>query len=413
MRGTNRNDSLFGKYDLSAVIRNQEAQMLKEIDGIEANRLLNTSVEDLADYFTAKYSLDVPTLKVDQVQADQEDVDMDISHDQNRFIVDRSNPFYIKGTQVTFFVPYEGDKDLFGCRPSTYTISGTPRPAISENELALTYTRTDHDAAAVKAEFDGEMATIQQYLGWISADCAQFNSTVRDKAKARIEARREKLLKDAGMAASLGIPLRRRDGAPQTYVAPTVRRRLPVSMPPASAGTFVPEPTLEVAEYEHILSVIGSMVLVMERSPKAFAGMDEESLRQHFLVQLNGQYDGQASGETFNYEGKTDILIRVGGKNIFVAECKFWRGPEKLREALDQLLGYATWRDSKLALLIFNRNKNFSATLEKIPDVVKGHPSFKRELAYKSESGFRYVLSHRDDARRELTLTVLAFDVPG
>jgi hypothetical protein len=28
----------------------------------------------------------------------------------------------------------------------------------------------------------------------------------------------------------------------------------------------------------------------------------------HFLVQLNGQYEGQATGETFNFEGKTDMI---------------------------------------------------------------------------------------------------------
>jgi hypothetical protein len=39
--------------------------------------------------------------------------------------------------------------------------------------------------------------------------------------------------------------------------------------------------------------------------------MREEDLRQHFLVQLNGQYEGQATGETFNFQGKTDILIRA------------------------------------------------------------------------------------------------------
>ena len=56
------------------------------------------------------------------------------------------------------------------------------------------------------------------------------------------------------------------------------------------------------------------MAQVMERSPSAFSTMDEESLRSHFLVQLNGHYEGQATGETFNYEGKTDILIRSEGK---------------------------------------------------------------------------------------------------
>ena len=167
-----------------------------------------------------------------------------------------------------------------------------------------------------------------------------------------------------------------------------------------------------MAEYEHILSVVSNMVLVMERSPRAFQGMSEEDLRQHFLVQLNGHYEGQATGETFNFEGKTDILIRADGRNIFIAECKFWAGASTMSDALDQLLGYTSWRDTKTALLIFNRNRQMSTVLEKIPDVVRGHTNFKREVTYDSETGFRFILGHRDDLNREIILTVLAFDVP-
>jgi DNA-binding NtrC family response regulator len=73
-----------------------------------------------------------------------------------------------------------------------------------------------------------------------------------------------------------------------------------------------------IPQYEHILQIIQSMGKVMERSPRAFVEMGEEDLRQHFLVQLNGQYAGRATGETFNYTGKTDILVRVKDKNIFI-----------------------------------------------------------------------------------------------
>ena len=165
-------------------------------------------------------------------------------------------------------------------------------------------------------------------------------------------------------------------------------------------------------DYEHILSVMTNMALVMERSPSAFAAMDEEALRSQFLVQLNGHYEGQATGETFNYEGKTDILIRVKGKNIFIAECKYWSGPKKLIDTVNQLLGYASWRDTKVAIIIFNRNKNFSQVLEAVPGAIKAHPNFKREIDQPSETSFRYAFAHRDDPNREMTLTVLAFDVP-
>jgi hypothetical protein len=150
----------------------------------------------------------------------------------------------------------------------------------------------------------------------------------------------------------------------------------------------------------------------MELSPAAFATIDEESLRSHFLVQLNGHYEGGATGETFNYEGKTDILIRVDGKNIFIAECKYWDGPKKLTDTLDQLLSYSSWRDTKVAVILFNRRKNFSAVLEAIPPAVEAHQNCKRFVWRQSETNFRYIFAHRDDPNREMTLTVMAFDVP-
>lgn len=58
--------------------------------------------------------------------------------------------------------------------------------------------------------------------------------------------------------------------------------------------------------------------------------------------------------------GKSDILIRDGDRSVFVAECKIWRGSKSLSNAIDQLLGYATWRDTKTAILVFNRNKELS-----------------------------------------------------
>lgn len=146
-------------------------------------------------------------------------------------------------------------------------------------------------------------------------------------------------IRTSNLLASLGIALKHRPNTTATYTAPEVRRKIAPKLPPATTGKFKPEPILQEAEYQHILDVIDGMVKVMERSPKAFRNIDEEVLRTHFLVQLNGHYEGGATGETFNYEGKTDILIRSEDRNIFIAECKFWGGPAKLTETLDQLLG--------------------------------------------------------------------------
>jgi hypothetical protein len=405
------NDFLFSEWRLSAVLEGQEAELMKEIEGIGSNQLMNTSIDALCDYFEQKYKLEPIRLRESGITVDQNETKIDVSQDFLRAIRDRSVPFYVTGIAITYYVPFEGDSDLFKCRPSTSTMS-PPRGIVNDAVVLITYERTDHNAEAIKADFDHNINEIRRWIEWIEKDVSSFTSTLREKAKDKIEKRREKLLKDQGVVASLGFPLRRRDNAPQTYAAPTVRRKTPVVMPTPSAKTSLAEPTLDTQEYDHILKVISNMVAVMERSPHAFQSMTEPDIRQHFLVQLNGQYEGQATGETFNFEGKTDILIRVDGKNIFVGECKFWIGPESLKKTIDQLLGYATWHDTKTAILIFNRTKNFSAVLEKIPEVLKVHSNFIREVPYKSETGFRYVLHHRDDKNRELILTVLAFEVP-
>lgn len=404
-------DLLFSEYDLSSTIEAHGQKLIEEIDALEANRLLNTNPDELLAYFEEKYHINVPKLDEANIQTDHAVTKVDVTRGPNRFLYDSDRPIYIEGTKITFFIAYEGDKDLFKCRPSTFTFN-PPRAEIGEREISFVYQVTNHDADAIKKQFNREFEEVKKWLSWIEKDVSSFNTQLKGKAGGRITSRREKLIKDQGLAASLGFPMRRRDNAPQTYIVPTVKRKIAPIMLTPSKTPFVPEPTIEMKEYEYILQVISNMVSVMERSPGAFKSMGEEDLRQHFLVQLNGQYEGQATGETFNSQGKTDILIREKDRNVFIAECKFWHGPEELKKAIDQSLGYATWRDGKLALLIFNRDRALTTVLQKIPEVVKAHPNYIRQETYALKTGFRFIMEHKDDTQRELMMIVMVFEVP-
>ena len=384
---------------------------MQAIESFDANRLLNTSVEDLVEYLVAEFRVEPITVFTDQIAVDQAEAKVDISQDSSRYIRDRSRPFYLDGTRVTFFVPMEGDRNLLYCRASTFSYN-PPRAIVLEKEIQFIYEILDHDSAKVKSSFDHDLGELKRHIEWTNRDVNNFNGQLVHSVRQKIEGRRQKILNDRGMVASLGFPLRKRDNAPTTYSAPVTRKKIH-SPPPASTTPFIPEPVLAMDVYEQILRIITSMVLVIERSPSAFRNMKEEELRQQFLLQLNGQFEGKATGETFNYQGKTDILIRENDKNIFIAECKFWKGPKALKETIDQLLGYVSWRDTKTALLIFNRKKKFSEVVRAIPDAVKSHPNFKRELAQLSETSSRYVFCQNDDPNRELILTVMAFDIPG
>ena len=405
-------DLLFCDADLRSVLDAQGQKLAQEIGSLSEDRVLNTSPEALSDYFVQKYTVEPIVIDESGIEVDYGDAQIDVSQRFGYVVFDRSRPTYVTGTRITFFLPFSGDPELFKCRPSTFNLN-PPRGAVRDNELMLAYEQTAEGVSTIENEFEREKQEIKKYLGWVADEVEQFNSTVRQKVSQDIGIRREKLLRDRGVVESLGFPLKRRSGVPTTYAAPEVKRRIVPKLPTASTQPFKPEPILELDEYEHILSVISNMVVVMERSPRAFKGMGEEDLRQHFLVQLNGQYEGQATGETFNYEGKTDVLIRVEGKNIFIAECKFWTGPAGLTDAIDQLLGYTSWRDTKTALLVFNRDTTMSTVLQRIPETIQKHPNYKSSLDYDSETGFRYVFGHRDDPDREFTLAVLTFDVPG
>lgn len=282
---------------------------------------------------------------------------------------------------------------------------------MTSNALLLTYVRTDHDVEAIKRAYQTTVRDIKEYLGWLSEAVDPYNAQLEALITAEVRARKEKLLADANMVQAIGLPMKKRSGVPVTYTVP-VKRRVPKIEEIKVEGTFKPEPVLAISEYEEILRIMKNMAQVMELSPHAFAGMGEEELRTHFLVQLNGVYEGRASGETFNFQGKTDILIRVDGKNVFIAECKFWKGEKSFLETIDQLLSYLSWRDTKAAVVVFNRNADFSAVLAKMVEIAPTHPCCKRELAKPNESTFRYVFAQPNDANREITLTVLAFDVP-
>lgn len=57
---------------------------------------------------------------------------------------------------------------------------------------------------------------------------------------------------------------------------------------------------------------------MFERLPSTYAGKDEETLRDHLILNLEPRFQIGTTGETFNKSGKTDILMRHEGKNIFV-----------------------------------------------------------------------------------------------
>jgi hypothetical protein len=173
-------------------------------------------------------------------------------------------------------------------------------------------------------------------------------------------------------------------------------------------------PALGDAAYFKILDRIIQLGINLERYPGLTKYLDEEGIRNYFLPHLNSiSQSHSAMGETFNKKGHTDILIQDNnGYNVFIAECKLWKGQAYLHDAIDQLLvRYVSWRDEKTALLVFNKNvSGFSDVIIKGMEAVENHPNCLSMIKKRKETSFSYIFRQGEDPDKKIKLELVLFN---
>lgn len=161
---------------------------------------------------------------------------------------------------------------------------------------------------------------------------------------------------------------------------------------------------------DHVLKVGKGLETVRALGQK----FDEETYRDYFLPSLNAlSPDHSAKGEVFNRGGKTDILVfDKDSNNIFIAECKLWKGEQYLKDAIDQLLlRYVNWRDEKLAIIIFNKdNKKFSDVIEKATKTVEDRALCKEFIGHRKDTSYSYIFQNPNDDKKSIKLELVLFD---
>ncbi len=404
-----RTELLFAVEDLRTQFELRRMHVVSAIGAYSGNQLLNTSTDGLCEYFFEKYKVEPPRIIEARIVADQVETRIDVTSDPN-YDPWPGEKLEVAGAEFTLTVPIQGEMSLARYRASSRT-SSPPRALEGVNEFVLVLRTTNSDEFFVKQNLDAQLADLRRHLEWTESDSLAFNASLPAMIRAEVEARKARLLRSSNIAANLGYALKVRPNAPTTYALPDLRRKV-LTPPLASVAPYVAEPALDEETYADILTVLSNMVRVMEQSPEAFGSMREQDLRSHFLVQLNGQFEGRASAETFRGNGKTDILLVEQNKSVFIAECKFWTGVKSMKDALDQILDYVTWRDSKAALLVFNRNENFSEVLAKVPAGISSHDANRGVVVSVGDNVFRSRLAQRDDPAREIVVTTMVFNVP-
>lgn len=364
--------------------------------------------EFIQEWYTERQII-LPFLKRELAEHDRfEDYYVRFLNDKHHLDL-KKNPDRRRGIIFSLDVPFVGDAQWFRSSPTQGAMI-KPLAAIADSKLTLYVPAANLNIQEVQAAFDKMLDCIDAGLASLSASLKEWPMSFYGAVANAINVRRSILERAERISDGLSFRPKQRANAPEIAV-PLVRRQIRPA-PLAPAAPLEQQYFLAEDIYHHILEVMQNMSLVLELSPKAFVGLTEEAIRFHFLVQLNGQYEGSATGETFNGEGKSDIIIRWQGANVFVAECKMWEGPSALSEAIDQLQKYVTWRDTKTALVIFNRNKDFGAVIQKAVEVVRTHPQCKAGPVVEKETRFRFTFKQREDQSRDYVLTLMLFNIP-
>lgn len=408
----NDDELLFARGDLRTWLEQRRRQAIEEVRSINPGEALSRPHEQIANEVLARDLVPEPQLEKEGITGEVQDQRVDVSRDPLRAVFDRSGPLYIDGTRITLRVPYSGPSEVLRFRASRYSFN-PPRATIGNGCLSVSRDvpadTLERDREGVVRSLKAEIDEIDQYLEYGRSDIVASNEQMSTEVRRAAEARRKKILADRDTEAILGVPLRRDQDAAKSYrVQPVVRKRITALRPPGTQTPFIPEPAITDHDFADIIGDIVSITHTFERLAVTYADMDEERLRDQILAMLGNVY-GPPSGESFTKRGKTDIYLPWdGGNPIFLAECKWWKGPKNFAgKDLPQLLDrYIVWRDTHAAIILFIRNKNVTNVITEAERIIRNHGRYLREAD--AIYGAPVFVIHKDgDPDREIKLALV------
>lgn len=407
----------FSRGELRSFLEQREKDLTARIQREDDDYLISVGEDSYIAHMTELGSIAPLVVAFDQMSVEDEERMIPAEYFPRNYGVSGGSKY--PKTVLVYRVPFTGNEELLGLRPSSYLMSGTPeigiqtlengQRAISFENIVFNVENSDEQRNFVEQT----KKTLNHFLESQKRDLGEYHARLPGMLRMMLTAEKNKILKKRALVSAIGIPLRKRVDASQTFSIPSPEQKQKILVKPSSGSVpFTPDPTLDEASYGDILKLLEGAGSNMERSPSLYEGKDEEAMRDLLQLVLQSHFEGSATSESFNVKGKTDILLKHKATNIFVAECKIWRGERGFLDAIDQLLSYLTHRDSKTAIIVFVKTKDFTVTMSKMRDAAKKHPHFVTEKNVIDTHGFHSRFTLPTDPGKEISLTVLAFHFP-
>ncbi len=394
-------------------------EMKNEIMSFSNQTIMTADFDEWVVYFESKYY-------IQPIEVFEDNIDSEISETKLKCLDKWGYDIYgqeyviIDGYCITFTIPFDGDEELLMLKPSsyvmtTYSVDSVQKPkndSCGAIKMSFEYTVAELKAkkdmySFVWDSFRRKFKNYSQMIANVNADVTRYNNSIAENARKLLDDRKQKASDFVAVSATLNIPMTRSKNAPNTM--PVVLKRVkiePASRPKEKPVT--PEWTITDEDYRNIINVIHSTCVSMEETAKTFSTMEEELLRDFIITVLGTHYENSASGETFRRNGKTDIMVVFENKAAFIGECKIWHGIKRFEDAVQQLFSYSTWRDVKLALIVFNKDvKDFDSIREKVQQWIKDNTK-----SYTSMNGNIWnCVIHRQDSNADVSVAIALYDL--
>lgn len=391
--------------ELRELLATNEQAMLSALDGLDPEVVLSENEDVLIQALLGQHSPEEPQIQwAAMTRSAVEEADLSRPDPW-----ERGQTIRVPGQRVVFRAPVVGAAVLLTRQASTFS-SSSPQASVVDGIVFIVIEAQDPSPEVVTAELHRRSQAVEQHATWIASDLRNWRTVMTQRLSERLSMRKQRLLAARALDAALDVPVTLRADALSAVVP--ARRKAVSLQTRQSQARFVPEPVLDEASYRDILKMVQAWATGLERSPDTVSKLDEEGLRDHLLITLNAHWEGRGGGELFNGAGKTDLLIRENNRNVFIGECKIWSGARAAGEALDQLLTYLVWRDSKAALIFFIRNKHPLEVLGKLNAAIEAHPSHCLTLPAADPTALREHVITADAEGRRVSLAVVQLALP-
>ena len=408
----------FKKMELRLFLDSSREDLKSEIDRLTDEEVLSCDTSEWVDYLESKYLISPITIFEDNIEAKQTKIQIPTlsQFDRGR----GAEYFNVEGIRVIFTIPFVGNEKLFDLRPSTYICSVFSVDSLSpaSGDACGTFSmhidfkqdeiinKGEEASKYVFSQFEGKFSSYQKMIGYVNKDISSYNENLRRIIEQLLNKRRDRASKYETASKMLQIPLYQSDRAPNTkpiVLHPVIRE---VTKRPIPMG-LKKEYYISDTDYENINNIIFLCGTTMEQTARTYIQNNEEELRDHLLAALNTHYKN-VTGETFRKIGKTDICIQFDNKAAYIGECKIWHGEKLFGDAIQQVMNYSTWRDTKISVIIFNKdNRGFSTILTKIDTFLKSNATNVKRM---EQNYWRY-LCYDSSSGENITVSVLAFDL--